>query len=326
MRNLAMLGCIPVYPREKSTRRILEELLEMDPDYDVSIRSVQRNLEELSRAFPISCQARGRANHWFWTDQHALTQLPSMSGPTALALRLAADYLKRIMPPSALRLLEPYFNRADSVIGGTALGRWTDRTAIIGPGPMLTPPSVSDDTQEAVYTALLENRKIEVGYRAKGETRAKRIVLNPLGIVVRAGVVYLVATSWDYGDVRHYVLHRMSEPELLDEPASQTSDFGLAAYIQEESQFSYPVSEGNLLLRALFEPDAGMHLTECRLGSDHRVLEQEDGRLLVEATVADTADLRWWLLGFGSAVEVLEPEALRSEFQEQVRRLRMIYE
>ena len=154
--------------------------------------------------FPISCETRGRTNHWFWTDPHALTQIPSMSPPTAFALRLAADYLRPIMPPSALGLLEAYFNHADSVLEGTALGRWADKAAIIARGPVLTPPAVPAGVQDAVYAALMENRKVEVAYRAKAQKRARRIVLNPLGIVVRAGIVYLVATSWDYPDVRHY--------------------------------------------------------------------------------------------------------------------------
>ena len=49
------------------------------------------------------------------------------------------------------------------------------------------------------------------------------------------------------------------------------------------------------------------------LSEDHRTTEQSDGRILVEATVADTSQLRWWLLGFGSQVEVLEPISLREE-------------
>ena len=56
-------------------------------------------------------------------------------------------------------------------------------------------------------------------YRSKHEAESKRIVLNPLGIVVRTGIVYLVATSWKFQDIRHYVLHRMSEPRLTDESA-----------------------------------------------------------------------------------------------------------
>ena len=326
LRNLAMLACIPVHPRDKSTRRIREDLRAMGSDYDVTARTVQRSLERLSGLFPIACEMRGRTNCWYWSDPHALTQLPSMSPPTAFALRLAADYLKPIMPPLALGLLEPYFGHAERVLKGTALGRWPDKAAIISRGPNLEPPAVSANVQEAVYTALMENRKVEVAYCAKARTRAKPIVLNPLGIVVREGIVYLVATSWNYDDVRQYVLHRMSEPQLLDEPARAVADFSLADYIDEQSEFSYPQSGRTLRVRALFDADAGMHLTESRLGAGHRTAEQSDGRVLVEASVPDTADLRWWLLGFGGAVEVLEPELLRSEIRDEAQRMQRIYE
>lgn len=317
LRYLATLRCIPVHPHTKNTRHILQELQKIGSDYDVSVRTVQRNLEELSRMFPISCETQGRANHWYWTDQHTLTQLPSMSAPTAFALRLAADHLESVMPPSTLRVLEPYFNHADTVLEGTALGSWTNKAAIIERGPVLKPPSFSEDVQEAVYTALTGNRKIELAYRSKIKKRAKRIVLNPLGVVVREGVVYLVATSWDYDDIRHYALHRMSKPKLLDEPARETPGFDLASHIWDESQFSYPLSKRKLRLRALFDPVVGAHVTESRLSADHQTTEQEDGRVLVTATVPDTSDLRWWLLSFGSAVEVLEPKSLRLEMQNE---------
>ena len=359
LRSIAVLSAIPAHPRSKSTRQIREQLAAMNPDFEVDVRSVQRDLEKLSALFPITSDVRGRANYWYWIDQHALTQIPSMTGPTAFVLRLAAEYLKPIVPPSTLRQLDAYFKHADRVLEGTALGRWTDKAAIIRQGPLLKPPPIRDDVQEAVYTALLENRRIEVGYGSKNRARPsaakrlassasgpsphrprtlsdlplpwqirqppRRFVLNPLGVVVRAGVVYLVATTWEYDDIRHYVLHRMSAPELLDEPVKVPRGFRLAAHIREDRRFSYPLSAGKLELKALFDADAAVHLTESRLATDHRTTEQEDGRVLVEATVPDTADLRWWLLGFGGAVEVLGPETLRTEFREQVRRMEAIY-
>ena len=151
-------------------------------------------------------------------------------------------------------------------------------------------------------------------------------MLSPLGIVLRAGIVYLVATSWHYDDIRQYVLHRMSKPRLRDEPARVLAGFDLAAYIREEGQFSYPLNSQKIHLRALFDGEAGRHLTASRLAADHRATEQGDGRILVEATVSDTSDLRWWLLGFASLVEVWGPASLREQFREQVRRLRSIYE
>ena len=39
----------------------------------------------------------------------------------------------------------------------------------------------------------------------------------------------------------------------------------------------------------------------------------------VKATLDDTAQLRWWLLGFSDQVEVLGPKALRNEFIEKTK-------
>ena len=236
--HLAMLQCIPVTPSSKSTSRIREELRDINPDYDVTSRSVQRGLERLSSLFPITSEMRGRTNFWWWADKHALTQIPSMSTHTAFALMLAADYLKPIMPPVALALLQPYIQHAREVISGTTLGRWSDKVAIIGQGPLLLPPATPAEVQDAVYTALMESRQVEVDYRSKRRAESRRVVLNPLGIVVRDGVVYVVATSWHYEDVRQYVLHRMSEPVLLDEPGRALTGFRLDSYIRDEGGWS----------------------------------------------------------------------------------------
>ena len=63
-------------------------------------------------------------------------------------------------------------------------------------------------------------------------------------------------------------------------------------------------------LEALFDTDAAFHLRETRLSTDQVLTDQPDGRVLVKARVRDTGELRWWLLGFGNAVEVLRPEGL----------------
>ena len=262
-----------------------------------------------------------RTNYWCWIEPDALTQIPAMSQTTAFVLRLAADYLKPIMSPDTLRVLAPYFGHAEKVLAGTDLGSWTERAALIAAGPSLEAPDLSADVQEAVYEALMTNRKVEVRYRAKHESASKRIVLNPLGIVVRAGIVYLVATSWRYDDIWHYVLHRMSEPRLIEEALVRPGDFRRAEHLGENGAFAYPAGPGTLALQALFDAGAGAHLSECRLSADQSVKEQPDGRVQVEATVPDTAQLRWWLAGFGSQVEVLEPESLRAEFREEARRL-----
>lgn len=325
LRHLATLATIPVSPKSRSTRAILEQLKRKDLDFDVDIRTVQRSLDQLSRHFPIVSEKRGQAHHWSWMDKDALIQFPAMSESAAFVLRLAAEYLRPAIPPAALHELEPYFRHADRVLKGTALGHWRNRAAIIARGPALIPPEIPPEVHEDVCDALMGSRRLEIRYRGKHENQAREIVLNPLGIVFRAGILYLVATSWDYRDVRHYVLHRMSEPRVLDEPAQTPTDFSLQDHLGCDDAFAYPAGDERIALRVLFDPDAGAHLTESSLAPDQQVTQQEDGRLLVEATVADTAELRWWLAGFGSLVEVLGPASLREQFRDEARRLGEIY-
>ena len=44
------------------------------------------------------------------------------------------------------------------------------------------------------------------------------------------------------------------------------------------------------------------------------------------ATVPDSQQLRWWLLGQGAGIEVLEPVALRRELQERIKQTTARYE
>lgn len=325
-RYLAILQCVPAHPARKTTTRILEELRDKDPEFNVSARSMQRSLEQLSARFPITCETVGRTNHWFWIDRHAMTQLPAMTEHTAFALRLANEYLRPLMPPATLRLLDGHFRHASLLLKGSALGRWANRARIVARGPALRPPPVRGDVQREAYNALLGNRLLEINYRSRSQGRSQRVTLNPLGLVFRETVAYLVATAWHYDDIRHYALHRMSKPRLLNQPARTPPGFRLASYVQDELPFSYPLAGGEISLRAAVAPEVAAHLAERRLSGDQRTTPAADGRVLVEATIADTQELRWWLLGFGGAVEVLSPASLREEFAVQAQAMQAMYE
>jgi len=324
-RHLALLQLLPVYPKRISIAQLRGKLRAQNADFDVSTRTLQRDLEKLSDIFLLSNDTEGRANYWFWTDKSALIQIPTMGGDTALAFKLAASHLRALLPPVTLRLLQPYLKHADEVLGKTKLGEWSRKTRIIDRGPTLIAPEIKPDVQEVVYAALLEDKQFEARYQSKGQSAASRRVLSPHGLVMRAGIVYLIATAHGYHDPRHYTLHRMRDARLLDAPADSIDDFDLARYIEKEQGFAYPVSNKTLKLRALFSAAAAQHLTESKLSDDQRITAKRDGRMLVEATVADTAELRWWLLGFGEQVEVVGPKGLRAEFVQSAENLRSIY-
>jgi hypothetical protein len=286
---------------------------------------VQRDLERLSGIFPITCDSEGRTNYWYFTDKSALLQIPAMGDATALALKLAEDYLVSIMPPATLRLLQPYFRHADGVLARTRLGKWRSKVKIIRRGPPLIPPAIRPGVQEAVYEALLDGRQLQVSYKGRGRPEAGDRILNPLGVVVRDGVIYLIATAWDYEDIRHFALHRMSRASVTDLSAKLPPSFDLQKYVEEDREFAYPESRKRIRLVLRFSADAAHHLAESQLSEDQALTPARDGRFKIQATVEDTQELRWWLRGFGDAVEIVAPRNLRSEFKRMVAELNRQY-
>lgn len=328
LRQWTTLRMIPREPHQLTTRAIWERLT--SEGYVVNLRTVQRDLDTLSAQFGFSSDSRKGPEGavWFWPQLSATLDIPGLEPSTAIALLLSREHLAPILPKSTLGELAPYFARAEAVLKeqhSNALSSWHRKVRVLHRGPRLATPPIAPAVQQNVYEGLLRSRQIEAQYRSRGSTTAKPLNLSPLGLVVKDGITYLVATSWDYADVRHYALHRFEDVTLLEAPSKAAKDFDLDRYIEEEKTFSYRESPNNLRLRLEVVPNVAVHLSERPLSTDQRITESADGRSRISATVADTAELRWWLLGFGSQIEVLGPKALRDEFAEISRATSKLY-
>ena len=71
----------------------------------------------------------------------------------------------------------------------------------------------------------------------------------------------------------------------------------------------------NIDLDILISTDVAIHLNESKLTENQQITPLENGASLFKATVRDTGQLRWWLLGFADQIEVLSPKSLREEFK-----------
>jgi len=310
-RQWELLRLVPREPRSITTAEIRSRLAEHG--YEADVRTIQRDLTTLEAKFPLICRVDGRTNHWSWARQHPGLEVPRLETPTAITLLFVRDYLLPLLPKSISSELAPYFDKAKEVLKGTTLEQWGRRVRMIRRGPLLKAPSVATGVLDAVYRALLEGRQLEAVYRSREAAEAKRRRIHPLGLVAKDDVLYLVAKLQDYEDVRQLALHRMSSAEVLESAAKAPPGFSLKAYIEEE-QFGYPVNDEKLRLVAAFDEKTAAHLYERKISEDQR-LERRDRDVVLRATVPNTSELRWWLLGFGDRVEVLEPPALRAEFR-----------
>jgi predicted DNA-binding transcriptional regulator YafY len=134
--------------------------------------------------------------------------------------------------------------------------------------------------------------------------------VNPLGLVVRGNLIYLVCTMWNYQDIRQLALHRVKSAVMTDAPAARPADFDLDRYI-EQGEFQYPVGP-MIQLKAKFDRATAAHLYETPLSADQVIDDADPEHVIATATVRHSGQLEWWLLGFGDLVIILEPARLRA--------------
>jgi predicted DNA-binding transcriptional regulator YafY len=311
LRQWELLRSIPRAPRKIDVASLVAKL--QAAGYKTTKRSIQRDLNLLSSVFPLICDDRSQTYGWSWSADAPTFDLPAMDGPTALTLRLIEQFIPTLLPLPIRNQLAPQFERARAVLGANpdnGLRQWADCVRVVPREMPLIAPKFNNDAVRVVYDALLAGRRFAADYRSRaGDTdEVKTYEVNPLGLVVRGNLLYLVCTLWDYKDIRQLALHRVLTASPIDKPVTRPEGFNLDGYIQS-GEFQYPVGPP-IQLRAKFSRGAAAHLVETPL-SDDQVIESLDAEhVCVSATVRDTAQLDWWLLGFGSAVLVLEPTAL----------------
>ena len=314
LRQWELLRAIPRAPRKVDVATLMAKL--EAAGYPTTKRSIQRDLNSLSRVFPLISDdlGAGAAHGWSWSADAQAFDLPTMDGPTALTIRMIEQFIPTLLPPAIRDLLEPQFKRANAILDGNPnnpLGRWTDCVRVVPREMPLLPPKYNNDAVRVVYDALLAGKCFTAEYRSRAANADEMKVynVNPLGLVARGNLLYLVCTLWDYQDIRQLALHRVVSATPTDKPTTTPGDFDLDRYI-EQGEFQHPVGP-MIRLKAKFHRAAAAHLIETPLSEDQTTVDLDADHVIVTATIRDTSQLDWWLSGFGSLVQVQEPVELR---------------
>jgi len=324
LRQLTMLRRIPRFPGKVGTRQLMADL--KAEGFDVAQRSIQRDLKNLAKLYPtLKSDGNRDAAGWYWEQDAAIHDFPAIDPTMALTFKLAETFLSELIPPGVIEVIRPYLNSAGHVLkslDAPGYGTWTKKVCIIPRTQPLIPATIDSHALQIIYDALLHETRFRGRYQRRDADEAE-YDFNPLGLVFRGSVIYLVATVWDYQDPRHYALHRFTHCEPLESRSTSPEGFSLDAYI-ETGTFQYAHSK-DFKVTLLFSPYVAIHLQETPLSDDQQVTQKRDGRTQISATVKDSDQLRWWLLGFGDQVEVVKPKRLREEFRDTVKRMGKLY-
>ena len=322
-RQWELLKLLPGRGPGLTSRDICQRL--KDDGHDVTKRTIERDLTQLENIFALHCNQKGKPYGWSWPQDRA-PALPGIALSEALTLRMVEDYIRPLVPALMLEGLESRFRQArqklDVLAEENPSAQWLNKVASVHPAMPTMPPTLDAAILGTVQCALFEDTQVACRYYAAHSDKTTDHVLNPLGLVQRGQVTYLVATAEPHRDVRLFAIHRIRSAEQLESPCIVPDGFSLRGYVDSEAMaFGTPTP---IKLKAWVTAKLARIIGETPLSQDMQLEDDGDGKLLT-ATVSDIWQLRWWALSHAGSLVVLEPESLRQSLLKQLQEASRMY-
>jgi predicted DNA-binding transcriptional regulator YafY len=314
-RLLSLLMLLQVHRR--MTARELAERLE------VSERTVYRDLDALSAAgVPVYAQ-RGAGGGCLLPDGYR-TNLTGLNEPEVQALVLAAPArvladlgLREAGEAAVLKLLAALPARAQQ---GAAQVRGRVHVDATG----WSRPDEAVPHLPTLLEAVWQEHKVRLLYRRSERDEPFERVVDPLGLVAKGSVWYLIAGVG--GDLRTYRVSRVVGAAVLNEPAVRPGEFDLAAHWAASSErfvANIPRVRATLRVRPALLARLRAFWRYARVERDD---EPVDGWARVEATFDGDLDAAFRdVLQLAPDVAVLDPPELRTRILDAARELAALH-
>ncbi|AXO34507.1 helix-turn-helix transcriptional regulator [Micromonospora chalcea] len=294
---------------------------------EVSVRTVYRDVESLGAAGVPVYADRGPAGGYRLLEGYR-TRLTGMTGPEAEALFLAG-----LPGPAAELGLASVVAAAELKVRAALPDELADRSGRIRQRFHLDAPGWFRHPEATPHLATLagavwEDRLVRLRYRRWRAPREVTRLVEPLGVVLKAGRWYLVGRCGE--QVRTFRVGAVLDAEVTAERYERDDGFDLAAYWREWTA-RYE--------RDVYRDQARIRLTVAALEFMPYVFPPEmsraaraaagepgpDGWLETTVPIESVRHAHAELLKLGAEVEVLAPAELRDRFTATAHALTRLY-
>jgi predicted DNA-binding transcriptional regulator YafY len=295
----------------RSVRRYLRELALVTELESIAVRPGGAHL------WRIKPSERGRAVSLRRTQAYALLAArrvfevfrgSALFDEIDVALREVAQVARRPLVRAAVR----------GDIGSDA--RLEDRFACVP--PVARAYATRSDDIDAAFQALAELRVLKFRY-ADEAGKEGRITAHPYALIIQGGAITCVAYDLARAVTRAFPFDRMSELEASDKDRFDLPlDFAIGEWLQGDFGVGHATRTVRLLIE--FEQRVADAVRSRRVHPSQKFAVAADGRVRASLVLPETteilAQLRSWILGFGSAARVLEPREFAAEIAHELRR------
>ncbi|NOK60747.1 MAG: WYL domain-containing transcriptional regulator [Chloroflexi bacterium AL-W] len=176
---------------------------------------------------------------------------------------------------------------------------------------------------EALTRGWADRKRVSIQYRSADGKLTERVICPYfLEVARREPGAYVIAYDDLRGALRTFKIERINDAELLDNSYDIPADFD--PHVHLSSSWGV-MDEPEVEVQLRFSASVAHRVEESRWHHSQQVRTLDDGGCEVVMRVNGIREIRMWVLGWGSDVEVLAPDELRQEVYEHVQRMLQRY-
>ena len=295
----------------------------------VTVRNIQRDINKLQECGYLIVQKRslgdpGNANST-WVNE-GKNGLPGMNKTLAIALKLAAEHLKYLLPSETFDALSPYIKEANEALEDSKCKNahlWADKVRTLPRGFVQQPATMDEKAVNTIFMATLQGLQFKATYthiNTAPEDSVEKGSFRPLGIINRGQTIYIVAKARLENRPVALALHRFSN--VMPHPQRQPKqvEFDIDSFIKEGqmeiTDFGSPDPQD---FKALITNETANHYRETPLHETQTLRSSNrPGWTEITANCIISRQLAYFLLSYQSEVIVEEPPPLRRGMIEKI--------
>ena len=303
--------------RELQARHYGVSVRELVDEYKVDRRTIQRDLGDLREAGFILNEKR-RADQRIYYQLQKDTKLPQnfpimeiaamifaeragmglVGAPFGEHLRSAHHRLTQAMPPEMRKFIE----QASEAYVLQVRGHKPYENA----GEML----------KNLHGAILKRRVCWVSYRTPASESARQYNIEPLRLLPHRGGLYVISRMPYYDQLITQAVDRFESVDVTEEEFEPPDHLSVDERLSNAFGIS---SEEPMDVVVRFTEEQAPYIRERIWHPSQELEELEDGRVVLRLRAGGFYEIKSWVLSFGAAAEVLEPEELQAAVREEMR-------
>jgi predicted DNA-binding transcriptional regulator YafY len=277
-------------------------------EFEVNVRTAYRDLDFLRDDWRVPLEFDRPHGTYRLTEPTIALPLVTLSEGELVALYFAekvlAQYRGTPFEPdlaSAFRKIQDLLP-AEVRVSPASL----DDFLSLDPGPLHTPDA---QVFRDVLAALRLRRRLLVRYSSLSSNRTAERTIHPYHLFNHHGDWYVAGWDEKRKQIRIFALHRIRRATLATAGFDVPPGFKFDEFMADA--FGVQKGEKPVAVSIRFAPRQARWIRERRWHKTARVQEQLDGGLVLHLKIAETSEIRRWVLQFGSEAEVLTPPSLR---------------